>query len=367
MPDCTHIPKFVVDVHNPEDYRPIIRRFRNEIHKIMTLDEIKSVRDALKTNLAAIGAFFYTMLPYFEKGTSLGICKVIARELSEPTDEGAPMAVDILEVFIIQFYYDFVAKCTSIVARSEDGNLMHGRTMDWGMNHLQKATFMLECHEYGRHLFSGVSWAGMVGLFTGASATGEFSISINYRGNQQEVDDELKTQLDRLWLGRLFERIQMNNWSLFTKLCITYLIRILDPTTVSCAQLVYETLLHCKTYGEARHRLQTSGILAPVYYTIAGTADASIIARDVNVVAKEQVLGKSTYIMVANKDWWIRNSPNIMQSVNREKLVREYVADKQSLTKKDMTSLLSRVRNSLTLYSAIMTPQNGQIDLVYCK
>lgn len=88
-------------------------------------------------------------------------------------------------------YYDAIARCTSVVVRDDKDEIIHGRTMDWEMESggLDALTINVEGYDGEELIFRGISWAGMVGLFTGTNVKSKFSISINYRPDVRKTNN----------------------------------------------------------------------------------------------------------------------------------------------------------------------------------
>tara|TARA_Y200000002_G_scaffold335638_1_gene303293 strand:- start:526 stop:957 length:432 start_codon:yes stop_codon:yes gene_type:complete len=102
--------------------------------------------------------------------------------------------IDVGSLFVMNVMYELFGACTSIVARSGNGTIWHGRNLDFGFfmgtnasthnwlltqnlrDLLVDVTFM----KGGKALYRSVTYAGFVGLLTG-SKHGGFSLSVNIR------------------------------------------------------------------------------------------------------------------------------------------------------------------------------------------
>ncbi|KAL7982168.1 hypothetical protein Chor_001225 [Crotalus horridus] len=135
--------------------------------------------------------------------------------------------VNVGDGLLLNLAYEFTAFCTSIVAQDKQGNIYHGRNMDYEFGeYLRKITIDVK--------FKGTTFFGYVGLWTGQSPH-KFSITGN-------------------------ERV----------LCFLYLLT--DFTTV---------LSEAENFEEAALMLSKTPIIADVYYIIGGTAprQGAIITR----------------------------------------------------------------------------------------
>lgn len=377
---------YKISITNPESYRVIVKDYRKQIHSLMESEEIKYLRDYLSSKLANVILFFYSMLPNASSNVFIQACQVMADELTYPTDDGLPMYVGMYEIILVQMYYDAMARCTSVVVRDEQDRIMHGRTMDWQMGDrksgLHKMTINVEGYDGEELIFRGVSWAGMVGLFTGTNVKNGFSISINYRPDVRDSDKRLEDELKNIWVpSSAIDILKKPNTlsDLHKELLIAFL-RTCNPTNLPCAILVYKVLSgkykgwlgsYEMTFDLALNMLSSQKLLSRVYFTLAGKDDAYIIARSTVGVDRMESLGPpnlKTHIMVANKDWWDEKSYDLMNSKKRTNIVATNIGSKKKLTESQLESIMRLVVNSLTIYAVIMRPsQMGNIRIFHCK
>jgi len=82
-------------------------------------------------------------------------------------------------VIVMNYVYEFVAYCTSIIAKETDGTIMHMRILDFGFPELQKAqTYIGEFYKGGKKLYSAVLFGGTP-IFQTGYKEGAFSITLN--------------------------------------------------------------------------------------------------------------------------------------------------------------------------------------------
>ncbi|KAK3739863.1 hypothetical protein QZH41_009103, partial [Actinostola sp. cb2023] len=75
--------------------------------------------------------------------------------------------VSLSDVILFNLMYDLTAFCTSIVAQDKSGNIYHARNLDYRFAvDLRKLTFMVDFQSKGQTVYSGTTFAGMIGLAT---------------------------------------------------------------------------------------------------------------------------------------------------------------------------------------------------------
>jgi len=85
------------------------------------------------------------------------------------------------EVFLVNFIYEILASCTSIVTVDQNGNVIHGRNLDYPFQpYLANLTVHYQFYKNGSMLYEGDGDAGFLGIVTGLRKGG-FGISINER------------------------------------------------------------------------------------------------------------------------------------------------------------------------------------------
>ena len=82
---------------------------------------------------------------------------------------------------LFNYIYEFGAHCTSIIARHEDGTIMHGRNLDFFFGPiLRKMVYQGNFYKDGKQVFQSAMFGGVVAPFT-AFKKGTYSISQNTR------------------------------------------------------------------------------------------------------------------------------------------------------------------------------------------
>jgi len=70
--------------------------------------------------------------------------------------------------------------CTSIIVQDKDGNIMHGRNLDWQMPTLRRGVILVDFVNNSQTVFSAVTWPTYVGVLTGQKPN-KFTLSLNAR------------------------------------------------------------------------------------------------------------------------------------------------------------------------------------------
>jgi hypothetical protein len=135
--------------------------------------------------------------------------------------------------------------CTSLV-RDEDGAPWLARTLDWPFPGLGRYVEIARMNGAAGP-FDTVTWPGFVGVLT-ACAPGRFAACINQA--------PLRRRTRHPWL---------RPYDIALNALATAGIRFIPPDHL--LRDVFET---CRSFGEARHRLETTPVARPVIYTLAG-------------------------------------------------------------------------------------------------
>ena len=77
--------------------------------------------------------------------------------------------------------YELESWCTSIIAQTQDGTIIHQRNLDFdNASLLRKDTYKAKFVRNGEYVFDAVMFGGTIGIYTGMKK-GAFSISENQR------------------------------------------------------------------------------------------------------------------------------------------------------------------------------------------
>jgi len=161
-------------------------------------------------------------------------------------------------VALFNLGYEVSDACTSIVAQTKDGKILHARNMDFweGMGFtatLKNMTIQVDYQKGGKTVFTATTFAGFVGVLSGMKPGG-FSVTVDTRFYPGGI-------------GQLFYEviaaIQEKNASL-----VSFLLR--------------NVLQNENNFDSALENLSNDILIADVYYIIAGTSagQGAVISRN---------------------------------------------------------------------------------------
>ena len=82
---------------------------------------------------------------------------------------------------MLNYVYEITTFCTSIIARTSEGYIIHGRNLDFYFPNETKAiTYNAHFKRNNTIIFNATMFGGITGVFTGIKS-GKFSISLNQR------------------------------------------------------------------------------------------------------------------------------------------------------------------------------------------
>jgi len=248
--------------------------------------------------------------------------------------------IDLGDVILINVVYDLTAfnttkskACTSIVAENSNGEIYHGRNLDYyGPAFMRGLTADIDFQKNGTTLYRGTTFVGYLGLITGVKP-GAFSITGNQRDTKHMVSDIfaslLHSNLDFILLRKVLENVN--------------------------------------SYNEALNFLSNEQIMAPVYYIIGGVkrGEGAIIVRDPSKTVKVIHMRNETthpwFVLETNYEPW--EQPPKTDN-RRDPGIKAMLAVKQSrIGLGSMLEVLTTlpVLNDETVYSTVMSPTNSNI------
>ena len=87
--------------------------------------------------------------------------------------------VDTHLAVMMNYVYEFDSFCTSLIARLNNGTIVHMRNMDFYFsNDTRNITYLGQYYKNGLHLYDAVMFAGIISPYTGYKS-GKFSITLN--------------------------------------------------------------------------------------------------------------------------------------------------------------------------------------------
>uniref|UniRef100_A0A7E4VFS6 Ceramidase n=1 Tax=Panagrellus redivivus TaxID=6233 RepID=A0A7E4VFS6_PANRE len=240
------VPWITVDLDAPPEER----------FKKVVVPFIEEMKDVVATVKQAInGISFGILVPLVEKVMKYAH-KELFPEVYRREIEGisAVSGISVADLAMMNIFYELSRFCTSIVAQTTDGDLWHGRNLDFGQpfiwdvekrtwkltSVLKKVTVNINYMKNGKLLFKGTTFAGHVGVITGMRPNG-FTLSMNAR---------LKPDILNVfaWLDRNYTNKDLH-------------------FVMWAEREVFE---HCRSYAEAQAYLSNTLQLAGDYYILGG-------------------------------------------------------------------------------------------------
>uniref|UniRef100_A0A8D2LXA6 N-acylethanolamine acid amidase n=1 Tax=Varanus komodoensis TaxID=61221 RepID=A0A8D2LXA6_VARKO len=192
------------------------------------------------------------------------------------------LGLNVGDGLLLNLAYEYSAFCTSIIAQDKNGNIYHGRNMDYAFGSiLRKVTIEVDFLQNGKVKFKGTTFFGYVGLWTGQSPQ-KFTITADER--------------DR---GSWWENV------------IAGLVQRNSPVS----WLIRTTLTKAEDFEAASFMLAETPIIADVYYIIGGTTsrEGLVITRKRSGPEDIWPLDPSTggwYLVETNYDHWTTPPPS---------------------------------------------------------
>lgn len=85
------------------------------------------------------------------------------------------------KVLVVNNLYELESWCTSIIAQTANGTIIHGRNLDFAnADNLRKGSYIAKFVDGSKPVFEATMFSGIIGVYTGMKA-GAFSISENQR------------------------------------------------------------------------------------------------------------------------------------------------------------------------------------------
>eukprot|EP01084_Bolivina_argentea_P195610 335523_1 len=232
---------------------------------------------------------------------------------------------DIIDIVTANLIYEFTAYCTSIITVDNNGKIFHGRNQDFPII-LRNDTINIKYVDGNEELFIITTFFGFVGAPTCVKKDA-FSVSMNAR-----------------YVDPITWKININSINNGNKFPSSWLVR--------------ECLLKDDNYDECLERLETSSIMAPIYYIIAGTDysfNGAIITRtpdDLYYDTKELGSDGNWYLVETNFDDDIEYSTDSF--------------DERKLTAINQLTLIGQMNiNTNTLYNVLSTKPTLAQDTIY--
>ncbi|XP_001634775.2 N-acylethanolamine-hydrolyzing acid amidase [Nematostella vectensis] len=240
--------------------------------------------------------------------------------------------LNVTEIILLNVIYDISAYCTSIVAQDRKGNIFLARNLDYDFsNTLRKITFIVDFMSKGEIIYSGVTMAGMVGLFTA------------------QKPNALTIDLDERDKGYLWENIII---ALLNKKAV--------PVSFEIRKIVSTEGMD---FQRAIHELSTVSLIADCYYIVGGIKPEQGVVVTRNRLSTADVwrldAAKGRWFLVeTNYDHWTSPPPS---DDRRDPAIKALTSiGQENINATTLFQVLNQhpVLNSHTIFTAIMEANN---------
>ncbi|XP_061102116.1 acid ceramidase [Conger conger] len=261
-------------------------------------------------------------------------------------DSGVPLG----EVILFNIFYEIFTVCTSLVAEDADGNLFHGRNLDFGLfmgwdlknkswtitEKLKPLVVNVDFTRNNRTVFKSTNFAGYVGMLTGIRPH-SFTLTMNERfsldGGYIGILEWIMGKRDGMWMSFLTRSVLENATS----------------------------------YEEARNRLAQTKLLAPAYFILGGnqTGQGCVITRSrvlsLDIWELDKKLGR-WYVLETNYDHW--KEPFFLDDRRTPAMKCMNQTMQANISIKTIYNVLSTkpVLNKLTTYTTLMDVSKGRLE-----
>ena len=240
------------------------------------------------------------------------------------------------EVFLVNFIYEILASCTSIVTVDQNGNVIHGRNLDYPFQpYLSNLTVHYEFYRGGQLLYEGDGDAGFLGIVTGMRP-GAFGISINERSKGGALSTIYEIMLRR---------------------------------TFSVPFYIRRVLEKAENFTAAVQLLSSEEFAAPCYLTVSGVAknEGVVITRDrrgvYNVSQIDFDSQDQWFLVQTNYDRDVPDPSSDYRRVPAEQRMRGIGRKNMSLeTLYNGVMILEPNKRDETITSSVMCPKTGSFN-----
>ncbi|XP_016147492.1 N-acylsphingosine amidohydrolase (acid ceramidase) 1a isoform X1 [Sinocyclocheilus grahami] len=254
------------------------------------------------------------------------------------------------EITLFNIFYEVFTVCTSIVAEDFNGNIYHGRNLDFGLfmgwdrqnktwtltEKLKPLVVNFNFQRGNKTVFKSTNFAGYVGMLTGIRP-GEFSLTTNERfnldGGYVGILEWIFGKRDGMWMGFLTRKVLENATS----------------------------------YEDAKGQLSLTKLLAPAYFILGGnrTGQGCVITRTrintLDIWELYMKLGR-WYVLETNYDHW--EKPMIFDDRRTPAMKCMNQTTQANISLASIYDVLSTkpVLNKLTTYTSLMEVSTGSLE-----
>ncbi|XP_038059907.1 N-acylethanolamine-hydrolyzing acid amidase-like [Patiria miniata] len=267
-------PRYTVDLDMPEEtrWRPVLQHWNKTQYREMIRNQV--LLKVMSPELLALLNVLASQIDYFLPSPYAGEIRGVANYFE----------MDIGEVVFLNVLYSFSAtttSCTSIVAQDSDGNIWHGRNLDFAFTEvLRNLTAEIDFQSKGKTLYTSTVFVGNVGAVTSQRPNG-FTVSLNERHN-----------------GTLEENL------------IQILKALISRNTVFTSFQIRDALAAGDDFQSAMDRMTNKKETAPNYFIVGGVraGEGAVITRDRLRALDVWRLNASAgrwFVLETNYDHWL--------------------------------------------------------------
>jgi len=251
---------------------------------------------------------------------------------------------------IMNIAYELADGCTSIVAQTRDGQIIHGRNMDFGAGGMvltdmfRSVLFSLTVTQNNGTMFYSTSFGGYVGVVSGQKPL-SYSLTINTRFNQNGI---------LYLLSEVLSSLREPQYSL-----VSFLTR--------------DTLTHISNFTDAGDKLSENPLIADVYYIVAGVkpGEGVVISRNQTSALDKLYLNPNRwYVLETNYDNW-KSVPWIDDRRYAANTAMKNIGSSKIDLGNILHLVLSKkpVLNIQTIYTILSIPSKGYYNSIkrYCQ
>lgn len=179
--------------------------------------------------------------------------------------EKMKVEVTLAELEFFQIFYEILMQCTGILAKDEDGDVIHGRNMDFGVP-VKNITVQVNWQRNNKTIGHSTNFLGYQGIHTGMRVDG-WSVQANERV-------VLEPGLKPLNYAKSSLLLTVN----------AFMIERHRPMGLSLREILLNS---GETYETAVQQLATVPLASPVYFIVGGKTEGTVLSRDRRGLARE--------------------------------------------------------------------------------
>jgi len=344
-------------LYEPKTYQINLDLDPSERWTAIGKDYAEHVQALLKVVIGVVNKIDDRLVPFVLKNLPKLAESLPENYVAEMTGLAKAAEVDFGEIVLYNIFYEVFSACTSIIAKGDNGELLHARNLDFGLfvgwdfqnmtwplsEALRPAVVNMEFQKDNKTLYTSAGFVGYIGVFTGVKPNA-FSFSANERfsldGGYVGIIEWILGKHDAAWLG-FYSR---------------------------------DIFEQCDDYACAKASMEKTEMVSPVYFILAdgkSQNDGCVITREREKVhatvnlnqEKDQTKSGSWFLLQTNYDpdksppfFDDRRNPGI-KCMNK-------MGEKSSISKGGMFDVLSTKPNlnMLTVYTSLMNLKTGTIE-----